>query len=220
MRDVEQIQRMAERLLALSGRTRPPVVLKAVARSMGVRLYRDLYDLEGNRVFDFPVTEEGIGVRSGKTALIRYRVRGVPSTRQRFTVAHELGHIVLHVEDDDADDVWLSSGVLALDPQKEAEADRFASELLMPEVWVHEHVVRGLRFPWLCAKFHVSKSAMSRRLEELGLRTLQSPALTALRPSDDAGDPFAAYPSVTGDADEDRILWERRSGQFLSASTR
>lgn len=42
----------------------------------------------------------------------------MPPCRQRFTLAHELGHLVMHTEPE---------------PTMEDEADRFAGELLMPE---------------------------------------------------------------------------------------
>lgn len=60
-----------------------------------------------------------------------------PKNRVRFTLAHELGHILIpwhmgsivdetDVDENCIDDYW----------QIENEANRFASELLMPEVWV------------------------------------------------------------------------------------
>ncbi|MEV4833518.1 HigA family addiction module antitoxin [Nonomuraea sp. NPDC049486] len=44
-----------------------------------------------------------------------------------FTFFHEMGHIVLHGKND----IWIEDSVSADDP-KEAEADRFASDLLIP----------------------------------------------------------------------------------------
>lgn len=78
------------------------------------------------------------------------RVIGVnathPSVRQRFTIAHELGHFVLHDSEglhlDQAFKFRDRSSALAIDPQ-EIDANRFAAELLMPEDEVLEAVRSG-----------------------------------------------------------------------------
>ena len=86
-----------------------------------------------------PVDADGIcfdlkkgGVRP-KIVLNRNR----PRTRTRFTVAHELGHVLLPwhvgfiVDEAGTDDIE-SFGLIAM----EAEANRFAAELLMPNEWL------------------------------------------------------------------------------------
>lgn len=61
----------------------------------------------------------------------------ISATRQKFTLAHELGHVIIpwhtgtifsHLQDDRSFD-WKYR-------EMEAEANRFASELLMPSSWV------------------------------------------------------------------------------------
>ena len=85
----------------------------------------------------------------------------VPS-QARFTLAHELGHIVLGD---------LSTAARGVDSaEREALCDRFAVELLLP--------ASALRYAWhgrpeelaLAERFQVTRRALRRRLRELGLR--------------------------------------------------
>lgn len=64
-----------------------------------------------------------------------------PRVRQRFTLAHELGHIIIpwHLGTF-VDDIDFSKGASSFDNQYEnieKEANRFASELLMPFEWIY-----------------------------------------------------------------------------------
>ena len=61
----------------------------------------------------------------------------IPATRQRFTLAHELGHIIIPWHTGTIVDEIFTQGTL--DRQYsilEEEANNFAAELLMPEAWV------------------------------------------------------------------------------------
>lgn len=81
--------------------------------------------------------------------------RAAPGDRLRFSTAHELGHLVMHT--------------LPVDGQEE-QADRFASELLMPAVEIQEEL-RNLDMPALArlkARWGVSMAALIRRGRDLG----------------------------------------------------
>lgn len=103
-----------------------------------------------------------------------------PHTRQYFTTAHELGHYFLHKEIIETEGIIVDSdffdgnrSLLRLDgattSRIETEANVFAAALIMPahlvkEAWYELEEVEE------CAKvFNVSVSAMSIRLEKLGL---------------------------------------------------
>lgn len=78
-----------------------------------------------------------------------------PADRKRFTLAHELGHTVMHpapVQD------------------QEAEADRFASELLMPasEIRTELHNLSLARLVALKRRWRVSMAALVRRARDVG----------------------------------------------------
>jgi Zn-dependent peptidase ImmA (M78 family) len=86
-------------------------------------------------------------------------------TRQRFTLAHELGHLLAG----DATEPLAESPVA---PGRQAEPDEvranaFAAALLMPEPEVR--AAAGLGFAELVVCFRVSPSALAARLRRLGL---------------------------------------------------
>ena len=85
------------------------------------------------------------------------------STRQRFSVAHELGHAVL------GHGTRQRVKISPYDP-KERAANQFAATLLMPSLAVRTMVEqRNMQFAKLCSTFDVSEQAMAIRLMELRL---------------------------------------------------
>lgn len=105
-------------------------------------------------------------------------------TRQRFTLAHELGHFRLHSFNDVHVSAYRKRDPLAhmgIDPE-EIEANCFAAELLMP-VSLVLHEVKELggmdvfdsdaSIKQLAKKFKVSSQAMSIRLSDLGLLAIE-----------------------------------------------
>lgn len=100
--------------------------------------------------------------------LIEYSITEAP-VRQRFTVAHELGHYALNHGSAFRDDASsFSSG--NRDP-KERQANQFAAELLMPKDALVRIVQSGkfAHVEELASIFNVSKVAMSYRVGNLGL---------------------------------------------------
>jgi Zn-dependent peptidase ImmA (M78 family) len=97
-----------------------------------------------------------------------------PLTRQRFTLAHELGHYMLHrdlvgngVDDDCA---YRSTQIgkyhnTLIGSAEETEANKFAANLLMPKDLVNsEWEKTGATVQSLAELFQVSEQAMSIRL--------------------------------------------------------
>ena len=84
--------------------------------------------------------------------------------RQRFTLAHELGHIVLHHFLDEEDYIKNSKLI-------EEQANRFASAFLMPNTVFPESVYRKNLAELLSLKkqWGVSMSACARRMSDLYL---------------------------------------------------
>lgn len=92
--------------------------------------------------------------------------------RQRFTIAHELGHFVYHKDDENVFvDTTFFRGLTS--DNLEYTANKFASELLMPEEQVRQLIekdnVRSVAD--LAAKFGVSSAAMLYRVKELNYKT-------------------------------------------------
>ncbi|HMI80472.1 MAG TPA: ImmA/IrrE family metallo-endopeptidase [Solirubrobacterales bacterium] len=101
--------------------------------------------------------------------------------RRRFTIAHEIGHLVLHVPalpeafyDGPGDVREIEEGSpgskLTGPRRREREANLFARELLMPESLVNEQAhATGFNLPALAKRFEVSVPAMRLRLRLLKL---------------------------------------------------
>ncbi|WP_158784745.1 ImmA/IrrE family metallo-endopeptidase [Pantoea sp. BAV 3049] len=107
-------------------------------------------------------------VPSGESAVIRYNPTD-SAKRQRFTIAHELGHYVLghgHAFRDPSSHFSMSY----YDP-REVDANQFAAEILMPEMAVNVLVKQRkiMDVNELARIFDVSVNAMSYRLKRLGI---------------------------------------------------
>ena len=84
-------------------------------------------------------------------------------TRQRFSVAHEIGHYLLGHEAYDNDAVHVEQGrwLLAPHSRQEQEANEFAAELLMPKFLLEREGIRpDVDVKWLARKYNVSEQAL------------------------------------------------------------
>lgn len=135
-----------------------PVQVDLIADKLGIKVYRAIR---------FPDTLSGV-IRRNPDEPDTYAiyVNGKHGeNRQRFTIAHEIGHFVLHREligDGIADDVLYRSGI---SNRAEAQANRFAANLLMPWHLLDPLLAEGIvSVPELANRFQVSDSAMAIRL--------------------------------------------------------
>ena len=107
--------------------------------------------------------------------------------RRRFTIAHEIGHWLLHRDrSGDGDETFCRATVVHAEdeeasvptrkpkrdyPPAEVEANAFAAALLMPAPLIRmkyeEMRARELDFAWLCRRFDCSGAAMGRRLHSV-----------------------------------------------------
>jgi hypothetical protein len=91
-----------------------------------------------------------------------------PEPRQRFTIAHELGHWVCQCLEGTVQPVYCRAEEVGVDPQAKAlerEANIFAANLVMPELAVRAAADANPEIT-----FGVSEAAMAWRLFNLGLR--------------------------------------------------
>lgn len=115
--------------------------------------------------------QSGLIESSGNKAVIKVNQSEV-SYRQRFTIAHEIGHKILRHLDQDA---ILYRAVQTFDPAienklQERQANDFAANLLMPgklvSYYIDELNIKDINI--LAQKFDVSSLSMEYRLINLG----------------------------------------------------
>lgn len=168
-------QAEARKLLADCGIKKAPVKLEKVARHLDVQIVeKSMSDedcgfvyIDGNRAV--------IGINSIH-----------PDNRRRFTLAHEIGHLVMHKEylwgdihlDKKFSQKLLRDGRSSTGEDfKEVQANRFAAELLMPTELLKKDLkskvidIEGNEWDALVSelanKYEVSPQAMSIRLGRL-----------------------------------------------------
>ena len=168
-RSTEAIRREAERLLKAAGATRAPISLRDVVSYLNLSL------VERRRE---PFGSEAALVPLGDGHAIE--LRGTSGERRlRFTIAHEIGHFLLHPGRAVTERGGATNRATA---RLEHEADQFAAELLMPEHLVRQAVLEdGADARRLADRFDVSAQAMSLRLRRLGLAERHSDLLPPSR---------------------------------------
>jgi len=166
-RATEVIRKEAAQILRKYRVKGPPVPVEKIAETLGAHIRYSPFDGE----------LAGMLVRANGQKII-----GVNSlhhvNRQRFTIAHECGHLLLHKGDIHIDRSFRinrrdSVSSLAVDPD-EIEANRFAAELLMP----FDMIMTDLRernidaededeLKQLAQKYQVSVQALTHRITNL-----------------------------------------------------
>lgn len=143
----------ANEILSHFGMRTPSVDPFAIARGMGVEVH-----MVHNPGWAGAVQSDN----TGATAWIN---AGDHPVRRRFTLAHELGHLMLHPTG-----VMFRDETFAGSPQ-EAQANNFAADLLMP-LWMVQPIAEHVRYDVerLIDIFGVSRQAMQIRLERFGIR--------------------------------------------------
>lgn len=152
------------------GEQKIPVDVNSIAKKLGAKVISREYeesDLCGMIYREDGITIIGINEKH-------------PPTRQRFTIAHEIGHLVMHgellgkVHVDEAFGVKLKrDGRSSLgQDQLEIEANKFAAELLIPthqlKIDIKDAYFDAESGPvTLAKKYNVSTQAISIKLAEL-----------------------------------------------------
>ncbi|MCA8929214.1 MAG: ImmA/IrrE family metallo-endopeptidase [Alphaproteobacteria bacterium] len=140
-----------------------PVKLGQIARELGVTI----------KVSSLHTGVSGQIKREGDGYVIRVN-RHEARERQRFTIAHELSHFLLHRHIIDSTPEGIKDNVLYRSgaPERiEFEANRLAADIVMPMELVEKAlrdefsgVVMDATIEGLAARFQVSKAAMEIRL--------------------------------------------------------
>lgn len=172
----KKIRGLVRQILGSAGVTTAPVPVEQIARAQGAELRMQGMDVpDSSNISGFLYRENG-------KATIGVNAAHHPN-RQRFTVAHELGHLLLHgaangirVDDVHVDRSFHLRSQLSsegTDPA-EREANFFAAELLMPEHFLKAEalsfdLVDDAAAKDLAKRYGVSVQAMMIRLANLGI---------------------------------------------------
>jgi Zn-dependent peptidase ImmA (M78 family) len=160
----------ARRLLTKYDVTEPPVLVDDIAIDEGLQVvYHELED-----------DVSGLLVREDDAAIIAVNVKH-HANRQRFTIAHELGHYMLHREEPAVfvDDLLVhfrsDRAAHEFDP-RESEANHFAASLLLPRAFLRDDlhdtpvdISDDRQVRALARKYQVSAQALTIRLVSLNL---------------------------------------------------
>ena len=140
---------------------RLPVPVVKLAGALGATVYT---------VSDWPDETSGMIRRDlalgGDQGYVIYVNKQHSPNRQRFTIAHEIAHIVLHADligNGITTDGMYRSG---LPSSVEWAANRFAGNILMPRHKIEERMAKGITsLKALAREFQVSKEAMAIQLD-------------------------------------------------------
>ena len=167
---IKKIEERATQILSELGINLFPIPILKIAKLLGVQIHQ--YDL-GENISGVLVikNDQGIiGVNPSES-----------SVRQRFTIAHELGHYMLHRNlnesifvDREISVLFRSQNSSPGELKREQEANAFAAAILMPKDMLLEQIQKNyiditdeVALKGLAKKFDVSLIAMTIRVSNL-----------------------------------------------------
>lgn len=177
----KRIQQIALELLEKNGVLQPPVPVERIAKTLDLVILKQRLvpkqKTEASEISGFLFSQGGkvvIGVNASQ-----------PTARQRFTIAHELGHFLLHNMTQKKDEIHVdrSFELRFRDDRSrqgtdvdEREANLFAAELLMPRHFLTKDLSELNEVDWinddftkeLADRYGTSSQAMLFRLANLG----------------------------------------------------
>jgi Zn-dependent peptidase ImmA (M78 family) len=140
-----------------------PINVLSLCRDAGIGVYTTIFTEE-----DGEDVSGSIEIEDGRPVI--YVNQKHPETRQRFAVAHELGH-------------WFSGHLVSEDDKiidnatcrqssywdaRERQANQFAAELLIPSAFLKKAIANGIKDVYnLSLLFNVSIEVMSYRLQKI-----------------------------------------------------
>lgn len=147
----------ARQVLEMFGITEPPVNVGAIAERLGFIVAEHEFPEDTSAVLIIEPDLKAIGVNADHATV-----------RQRFSVAHELGHFMHGHEDysprKSGETIKVEHNYNWNDPHQrmEIEANEFAAELLMPEPMLRRDLAASgaLDVPALARRYQVSEQAL------------------------------------------------------------
>lgn len=160
MKKVTYPEKVAQRIIEELKIEKPPISIQAVIEHVG-KNEKVSIRLEPQAFVD---KVSGAHISKGDRHLIAYNRHHHPH-RQRFTIAHELGHLLLgHADVRNNDDDFNTKN------PEETVANKFAAELLVPIVFLKKDFERGIRdVKSLAQRYKVSEEMMWWKIMDTGL---------------------------------------------------
>lgn len=124
-----------EALVALALRREFEIPPKVDLADLAKRLELEIVEVD-SKSFDGALLRSSSGIAG--QILVKRGIR--EAGRRRFTIAHEIGHYCLHLDQQNSCSPRVIEGWKEGQPMPEREADSFASELLLPTVAVEQQV--------------------------------------------------------------------------------
>lgn len=150
-----------------------PVPIIQIANTMDIKVHEATLDPT-----ELGQTPSGILTKEDERWLIIVNATDSP-TQKRFSIAHALGHFVLHRHtDEEAEDVFIADATFFKSPHdtladtdRETEANYFAACLLVPEVPLREYWQETPDLSLAAEHFSVSELTLTYRLKDTELIT-------------------------------------------------
>ena len=162
----EEIEDLTSEILLTNDMYKVPVDVIKIANANDIKVYEGDLDKKTSGAIRYKKEEDKFEILVNKNDVI---------TRQRFTIAHELGHYFLHQDylksEEIHIDIMYRIAEKGNDTEKEREkqVDYFAGALLMNRTLLEKLHKENNSIQELADLFNVSVSAMTVRLDILGL---------------------------------------------------
>lgn len=167
-----QIKKRVKKILDEFAINEPPIDPRKIAEAYGINVIEQAFPSDSDI--------SAILLKEGNNKVIAINKLGA-ITRKRFSIAHELAHLLLHADDsyltvEKSLEKQLFFRIDGFSDKVEMEANQFAAELLMPEEFIKEDFktvsdkidIEDI-ISKLAKKYKVSKTAMMYRLMNLNL---------------------------------------------------
>jgi Zn-dependent peptidase ImmA (M78 family) len=167
--NMSRAEERARKLIRELSVTSAPVLVDQIAQKLGIEV----------KYHPARPDVSGALIREGERAVIAVN-DAQHENRQRFTIAHEIGHHELHRSklyfDEDFSVIFRNSLSSEAKNREEIEANQFAAELLMPRDFIRGDIARyvssgtdpEVAISALASRYQVSRKAMELRLLNLG----------------------------------------------------
>jgi Zn-dependent peptidase ImmA (M78 family) len=162
MADLNKARSEAHRVLDMFGVSAPPIDPERIAEQLGVDVVYAKFKPEVSQAIS-----GFIHLPEGKPQIVVNA--SIPAKRKMFTIAHELGHFLMHLDYIESDKYRVlprSNGHVGAKPDEEKEADVFAAALIAPKDLVNKY--RGIAsLPEMSRIFVASEEMLKWRMHNI-----------------------------------------------------